>query len=96
MTSATHQEAHEVEGEHGGHPPKGQPLQHGAADAGGVAVVLGFALGGAIILAAARLAAAAAQYRHGYDQHGEHAHCHILVETLWGGRTRWRRMNHTK
>lgn len=37
----THQEAHEVQGQHGGDAPKGQALQDSAADAGTVAVVLG-------------------------------------------------------
>lgn len=37
----THQEAHEVQGQHGGDAPKGQALQDSAADAGTIAVVLG-------------------------------------------------------
>lgn len=73
----THQEAHEVEGEHGGHASERQPLQHRAADAGRVAVV--FALGGAVVLAAARLTP---EYRHGNDQRSEHAQCGILAENL--------------
>jgi len=39
--STTHQEAHEVEGEDGGHTAKGQALKYGAPDAGRVAVFLG-------------------------------------------------------
>ncbi|TNN33170.1 hypothetical protein EYF80_056667 [Liparis tanakae] len=71
------EEAHEVQGQHGGHAPEGQALQHGAADAGRVAVVFGLAVGGAVLLAAARLAAGAAQHRHGEDQHAQH-HCCML------------------
>lgn len=79
--AATHQEAHEVEGEHGGHAAEGQPLQHGAADAGRVTVVFGLAvaIGRAILLTAARVAAG---NRHGNDQGSEHAHCRILAENL--------------
>lgn len=77
----THQEAHEVECEHGGHAPKRQPLQHRAADPGGVTVVFRPAVGGAVVPAAARLATT--KYRHGNDQHFEHAHCHILAVRLW-------------
>lgn len=36
----THEEAHEVQSQHGGDAPKGQALQDSAADAGAVAVVL--------------------------------------------------------
>lgn len=36
-----HQEAHEVESEYGGHSSEGQALEHGAADPGRIAVVLG-------------------------------------------------------
>lgn len=79
--AATHQEAHEVEGEHGGHAAEGQPLQHGAADAGRVTVVfvLAVAIGRAVLLTTARVAAG---NRHGNDQGSEHAHCHILAENL--------------
>lgn len=41
----THQEAHEVEGEDGRHPAERQALEHGAADAGRVAEVLGGGIG---------------------------------------------------
>lgn len=75
--AATHQEAHEVEGEHGGHAAEGQPLQHRAADAGRVAVVFGLIR--AVVLIAARVAAS---YHHGNDQGSEHAHCRILAENL--------------
>lgn len=77
---ATYQEAHEVEGEDGGHAPEWQPLQHCAADASGVTVVSGGAVGGAVVLTAARLAAS--KYHHGNNQHSEHAHCHISAENL--------------
>ena len=78
--AGTHQEAHEVEGEHGGHPSEWQPLQHRAADASGVAVIFGLAVSRAVFLTAARLAAA--EYRHGNNQRAEHYHCHILAENL--------------
>lgn len=74
---ATHQEAHEVEGEHGGHAPKRQALQHGTADAGRVAVVPGARVGA---VGAARLAAP--KYPHGDNQHSEFAQCHIPAENL--------------
>ncbi len=76
----THQEAHEVKGEHGGHSSERQPLQHRAADASGVTVIFGPAVGGAVLLTAARLAAA--EYHHGNNQRSEHAHCRILAEYL--------------
>lgn len=62
---ATHQEAHEVEGEHGGHASERQPLQHRAADASRVAVVP-LAVVRAVVLTGACLAVA--EYRHGNDQ----------------------------
>lgn len=77
---ATHQEAHEVEGEHGGHPPERQPLQHRAADTSRVTVVFGLAVSGAVVLTAARLATT--ECRHGNDQRSEHAHCRIPAENL--------------
>lgn len=58
--AVTHQEAHEVEGEHGGHASERQSLQHRAADPSRVAVIFGLAVSRAVVLAAARLAAAAA------------------------------------
>lgn len=68
----THQEAHEVQGEDGGHPPERQPLQHRAADPSRVAVRFVIRiLVRAVVLANARLTAA--EYRHGNDQHSEHA-----------------------
>lgn len=75
-----YQEAHKVQGQYGGHPPEGQPLQHGAADAGGVTVIFGAVLGGAVVPTAAWLATA--KYRHGDDANSEHAHSCILAENL--------------
>lgn len=75
-----YQEAHKVKGQYGGHPPEGQPLQHGAADAGGVTVIFGASLGRAVVPTAARLATT--KYRHGEDQNSEHTQSCILAENL--------------
>lgn len=61
--AATHQEAHEVEGEHGGHASEWEPLQHRAADASRVTVILGPTVSRAVVLTATRLAATE---HHGY------------------------------
>lgn len=75
-----YQEAHKVKGQYGWHPPEGQPLQHSAADAGGVTVIFGASLGRAVVPTTAWLATA--KYRHGEDPNSEHAHSCILAENL--------------
>lgn len=58
-----HQEAHEVESEHGGHSSERQALQHGAADPSRVAVIFG-------VVVAAGLAhtGRAPKYPHHHEQ----------------------------
>lgn len=80
----THQEAHEVEGENGGHAPEGQALQHGAADAGRVAVVPRAGAVAVLLAGTTRRLADPEGHGHGHNQHLEEEEDHVSAAS-------WRR-----